>query len=76
VVDACAPGGAIYSTYLMSSGGYTTMSGTSMAAPHVAAAAALYIARHGLQKDATGVEAVCAAVRDSGWQTRPLCALL
>lgn len=32
-VDYCAPGVNIYSTY--KSGGYTTMSGTSMAAPHV-----------------------------------------
>ena len=67
VVDVCAPGVDIYSTYLMSRGGYATMSGTSMASPHVAGAAALYIARHGLAKNAAGVEAVCAAIRDSGW---------
>ncbi len=70
IVDVCAPGVDIYSTYLMSKGGYTTMSGTSMAAPHAAGAAALYIARQGLTKTAEGVEAVCAAIRDAGWQPR------
>jgi subtilisin family serine protease len=33
-VDFCEPGSGIYSTY--KGGGYTTMSGTSMAAPHAA----------------------------------------
>src|SRR3989344_3629311 len=42
VVDIGAPGVNIYSTWL--SGGYQTISGTSMASPHTAGAAALYLA--------------------------------
>jgi len=38
-LDVAAPGSGIYSTYY--GGGYTTMSGTSMASPHVAGLAAL-----------------------------------
>lgn len=43
-VDIGAPGVSIYSTWLSS--GYKAISGTSMASPHVAGAAALYIAAH------------------------------
>ena len=43
-VDMIAPGSLIYSTYLNDS--YATLSGTSMASPHVAGAAALYLSRY------------------------------
>jgi subtilisin len=45
-VDLIAPGVCILSTVPMQLGGYGTISGTSMASPHVAGGAALYKATH------------------------------
>src|ERR671914_217242 len=45
--DIAAPGGLIKSTWPLEAGGVATISGTSMAAPHVSGAAALFLEEHG-----------------------------
>ncbi|KAG2232824.1 peptidase S8/S53 domain-containing protein [Thamnidium elegans] len=50
--DFAGPGGFIFSTLPISNGGYGMLSGTSMAAPYIAGAYALYIQAHGREKSA------------------------
>ncbi len=63
-IDLVLPGVDIDSTHR--NGGYATMSGTSMAAPHAAGLAALYIAEHGRATDADKVYAIRQALIDQG----------
>jgi subtilisin family serine protease len=63
-IDLLMPGVNIYSCYM--NGGYATGSGTSMASPHAAGLAALYIAANGRANDAGGVNVIRQALIDTG----------
>jgi subtilisin family serine protease len=65
-IDLIMPGVEIYSTWL--NGGYASMTGTSMAAPHAAGLAALYIAEHGRAHNAAEVVAIRQLMIDQGRQ--------
>jgi subtilisin len=63
-VDLVAPGTCILSTWM--NGGYDTISGTSMASPHVAGAAALYLADNPAASPAQ-VQSALEAAGSSDW---------
>jgi subtilisin family serine protease len=65
IVDIAAPGVCITSTW--PGGGYNTISGTSMASPHGAGAAALYIVEKGIAKSSNRWQTVRSGLQGDGW---------
>jgi subtilisin family serine protease len=63
-VDTWSPGVSILSTYL--NAGIATMSGTSMASPHVAGAAALYLSRYPAATPSSVEAAIKQSARTTG----------
>jgi len=74
-IDFAAPGVSILSTF--KDGTYRVLNGTSMAAPHAAGAAALYIAANGRASNAAGVALIRQALIDvcqdmADWRPSPI----
>lgn len=69
--DIGAPGGGIYSTYPLEAGGYATIGGTSMSAPHVAGAAALLLQAKPKTKPAEVQALLLSTAEPKNWSGNP-----
>lgn len=74
--DIGAPGGSIWSTVPMEQGSYGSNSGTSMSAPHVAGAAALYLQAHADAEPAQVRDAMLNSADPTAWSLNPAIGLL